>query len=76
MNSNALETMIVPVVRGIFLVLMLGAAARGLVRMVAIIAASARHPGGSVADLAPAALAARAEADRLLHEETLSAGLA
>ncbi|HEY2155491.1 MAG TPA: hypothetical protein VGH33_07670 [Isosphaeraceae bacterium] len=80
MNGNALETMIVPAVRGVFLVVMLGAAARGLVRMIGVVAASARHPDDSVADLAPAALAARAdiaaEADRLLQEETLSAGLA
>jgi hypothetical protein len=79
MNSNALETMIVPAVRGVFLVVMLGAAARGLVRMIGVIAASARHPEGSVADVPPTALASRAEApeepDRRIEDETWAAGI-
>jgi hypothetical protein len=78
MNSNAMETMIVPVVRGVFLVVMLGAAARGLVRMIGVIAASARHPDESVAGVSPAALAARAEiagVETGLPDETLSAGI-
>ena len=79
MNSNAMETIIVPAVRAVFLVVMLGAAARGLVRMIGVIAASARHPDELVADVRPAALASReettAEPDRLIPEETLTAGI-
>jgi hypothetical protein len=79
MNSNAMEMMIVPVVRGLFLVLMLGAAARGLVRMIGVIAASARHPEDSVAGAPPTALSsemrAREEPDRRINDETLAAGI-
>ncbi len=78
MNSNALETMIVPAVRGVFLILMLGAAAHGLVRMIGIIAASARHPEGAVVDLPPTALASQSvappERDRIA-DENLAAGM-
>ena len=71
MNSNALESLIVPAVRGLFLCFMLLAAARGLARMVGSIAASARHPDGS-ADAPGFGSAAEAPSDRLAPDEALS----
>jgi hypothetical protein len=78
MNSNAMETMIVPAVRGVFLVLMLGAAARGLMRMIGVIAASARNPEESAAEMPATALASRAQVTEEpdhLADETLAAGI-
>ena len=72
MNSNAMESMIVPVVRGVFLILMLGAAARGLVRMFGIIAASARHPDEPAAGALLASQAEVPAAPDRRPEETLA----
>jgi hypothetical protein len=76
MNSNAMQALVVPVVRGVFLIIMLGAGARGLVRMVGMIAASARHPD----DPATAAVEPRSEAasaaDLALRDETPAGVLA
>lgn len=46
MNANAFDTMIVPVIRGIFLAAMLGGAAVGLARMVGAIVACLWPPQG------------------------------
>ncbi len=79
MNSNALETMIVPAVRGVFLILMLGAVARGLVRMIGVVAASARHPERLVSETpatsSASALEAAAEPDRRIADEALTPGI-
>ncbi len=78
MSANALETMFIPIVRGLFLVVMLGAAGRGLVRMLAIVA-GAWHPGDTIGAATTSERPDRprgAEVDRLRVEDELAAVIA
>jgi hypothetical protein len=48
MNHNALQTMIVPIVRGVFLMMILAASTRGLVWVLGRVAVGARRPHTSL----------------------------
>ena len=78
MSANALEMMVVPIVRGLFLVVMVGAAGRGLFRMCTVVAGAwlPDRPAGSATPDRPARGRVASDIERKLAEDDLVAVVA
>ena len=72
MPSNAFDTMVVPVIRALFLTAILGGATVSLARMLRSIASSLRPPGEGTANVAEGPPQAAPEAARIPAEEGLA----